>query len=117
MPEIITGRPRPVYRDTWLKIIGIPVITAFACYLTYDHVEFNGWFIYEILSDTLKIFLVWQVVSFIIASLDNIVPWQQHLVKRLLVQMLVTSIGGILALTILVFLDYALIRPYQINHY
>ncbi len=50
MPDNITDRPLPVYRDAWIKWFGISVITGFAYYLTYDHVEFNGWFIYEILS-------------------------------------------------------------------
>ncbi|QNF34478.1 LytTR family transcriptional regulator DNA-binding domain-containing protein [Adhaeribacter swui] len=117
MPDTTVGRPRPVYRDTWVKIIGIPAITGFAYYLTYDHVEFNGWFIYEIFSDALKIFLVWQVVFYLITTLDKVLPWPQQLIKRLLVQTLVTAIGGIMALSILVFLDYAFIRPYQINHY
>ncbi|RDC63783.1 LytR/AlgR family response regulator transcription factor [Adhaeribacter pallidiroseus] len=117
MPANTPDRPLPVYRDAWIKYLGVPVITAFAYYLTYDHVEFNGWFIYEILSDAFKIFLVWHVVRLVIVYLDKVLAYQNHLTKRLLVQTLATGLVGVVALSVLVYLDYALVRPYQINHY
>jgi hypothetical protein len=117
MPEHAAASPLPVYRDKWLRLLGIPLITAFAYYLTYDDIRFNGWFVYETLSDMAKVFLVWQVVRGCILWLDKVLPWQPHFNKRLAVQVGSTLACGVAALWVLVYLDYALVRPYQLQHF
>ncbi|QMU28639.1 LytR/AlgR family response regulator transcription factor [Adhaeribacter radiodurans] len=118
MPAELTPlQPLPVYHDKWIRIIGIPVITAFGYYLTYDDIQFNSWFVYEVLSDAVKIFLVWQMVRLIITQLDKHYPWQQNFVVRLVIQIIATCVTGILSLSILVLLEYRFIRPYQMEHY
>ncbi len=116
MPETSTS-PLPVYHDKWIRLIGIPVITAFAYYLTYNNIQFNAWFVYEVLSDAFKIFLIWQVVRIIITWLDKGYAWHQHFIYRFLIQVLATCALGILTLTILVYLEYGFIRPYPMEHY
>ncbi|MDQ3289980.1 MAG: LytTR family transcriptional regulator, partial [Bacteroidota bacterium] len=115
--ELNSLRALPVYYDKWIRIIGIPVITAFAYYLTYDDIKFNGWFVYEVISDALKIFLVWQTVRTVITLLDKHFPWHHQFTLRLLIQIISTCFTGILTLSILVFLEYRFIRPYQMEHY
>ncbi|MDQ4139581.1 MAG: hypothetical protein M3142_03565, partial [Bacteroidota bacterium] len=117
LAELNTVQTLPVYYDKWIRIIGIPVITAFAYYLTYDDIKFNGWFVYEVLSDAFKIFLVWQVVRTLIIQFDKKYPWHQNFITRLIFQIICTSFLGVLALSILVFLEYRFVRPYQMEHY
>ena len=117
MPESISGHRLPVYHDKKIRLIGIPVITAFGYYLTYNNIKLNGWFFYEILSDAFKIFLIWQVVRWCIIRLDLLLPWRQHFTTRLLFQIMITTIGGIATLAALVYLDYTFIRPYQLEHF
>jgi hypothetical protein len=117
MPENNLPLPLPVYRDKWIRLIGIPVITAFGYYLTYDNIHVNGWFFYEILSDALKIFLIWQVVRWCIKKFDIYLPWFRHFIKRLLTQVALTSLVGILTLALMVYPEYAFIRPYPLHHF
>ena len=117
MPGNNTSHTLPVYHDKWIRLIGIPVITAFGYYLTYDDTRFNAWLVYEVLSDAFKIFLVWQAVRWCIVQLDKRYPWQPHFVQRLLIQLFLTSVVGIATLTVLVYLEYGFIRPYQMEHY
>ncbi|PSR52764.1 hypothetical protein AHMF7605_04120 [Adhaeribacter arboris] len=115
--ESIPSRSLPVYYDKWIQIIGIPVITAFAYYLTYDDIKLNRWFVYEVLSDAFKIFLVWQAVRAVIIRLDKNYSWHKHLIFRLIIQIISTCVVGILTLSFLVLLEYRFIRPYQIEHF
>ncbi|QHT66536.1 hypothetical protein GXP67_07630 [Rhodocytophaga rosea] len=117
LEQPLQARALPVYRDKWIQIIGIPLITVFSYYLTYNNIQFNWWLVYEFCSDVVKIFLVWQVLRFVITRLDRYHPWEHHLVKRLAIQIPLTCIAGLIALTALVFTDYAFIRPYPLEHY
>ncbi len=107
----------PTYQDRWLRAIGVPVITAFEYYLTYDDIRFNGLFLYEVLSDALKILLIWQLLRWIVTRLDVRVPWAKGLLPRLAVQLPLTCLAGVALLTGLVHLEYRFIRPYPVAHY
>jgi hypothetical protein len=105
------------YTDTIFQLIAIPLIAFTAHYLTYDGSDSTGWFIYEISSDIIKIFLVWTIVKLCILFLDRRIPWTVNPLRRLLYQLLLTGIVGLATLTILVVIDYSLFRPYPMNHY
>ena len=107
----------PAYADKWPRILGVPLITAFEYYLTYDHIQFNGLFLYEVTSDALKILLIWQLVRWLVVRLDGYLPWTRGLVRRLAVQVPLTCLAGIALLTVLVHLEYRFIRPYPMNHF
>lgn len=107
----------PVYRDRWIQLVCIPAITLFSYYLTYNNIRFNWLLAYELLSDSLKIFIVWQVIKKVIVALDKRYPWHRGLVWRLLLQLPLTCLAGIGALTLLVYMEYALVRPYRLEHY
>jgi hypothetical protein len=117
MPLSYSEYTPPIYHDKWIRLIGIPVITAFGYYLTYNNIQFNGWFIYELLSDAFKIYLIWQLVRWCVIALDKRFPWATNFGKRLFIQVPVTCGLGILGLSILVNLEYAFIRPYRLEHF
>src|SRR4028119_401007 len=105
----------PVYRDKWLQIFGIPLITAFGYYLTYNNIQFNWLLIYELISDGFKIFIIWQVIRWLIVWLDVCYSWSKGLSKRLALQLPLTCLSGMLTLTLLVHLEYYFIRPYRLE--
>ncbi|WP_247235599.1 LytTR family DNA-binding domain-containing protein [Telluribacter sp. SYSU D00476] len=107
----------PTYHDKWIQVIGIPVIAAFAHYLTYNYERFEWIIAYEYISDCLKIFLIWRLMRGSIIWLDKRYPWQQNFVVRLLIQLVLTNVVSLSALTALVFAEYAFIRPYQMEHF
>jgi hypothetical protein len=117
MSESSAPQPLPVYRDKWIQLLGIPVVTLFSYYLTYNNIQLNWLLAYEVLSDAFKIFVVWQVIRWVIVELDKRYIWQKDLVSRLLLQVPLTCIAGIAALTLLVYAEYAFIRPYRLEHY
>ncbi len=45
------------------------MVTAFEYYLTYDNIQFNGLFRYEVGSDGPKILLIWQLLRWTIIPL------------------------------------------------
>jgi hypothetical protein len=117
MSEGIAPQTLPTYRDKWIQITGIPLITLFSYYLTYNNIQLNGLLVYELLSDALKVWIVWQVIRRVIIELDKQYTWQKGLLARLLVQVPLTCVAGIAVLTLLVYAEYALIRPYPLEHY
>ncbi len=117
MPGTISPQPLPKYRDKWIQLIGIPVITLFGYYLTYNNIRLNLLLAYELVSDAFKIFVVWQMVRWIIIWLDRHYPWQHSLVRRLAVQIPLTCLAGMLVLALLVHLEYFFIRPYPLENF
>ncbi len=117
MTAISTQQARPVYRDKWIILLGVPVITAFEYYLTYNNIKLDWLFAYEFISDCLKILVVWLSLRATILWLDKRYGWEMGLVKRLTLQLAITCIVCSLVLTVLVHLEYWLIRPYPIQHF
>lgn len=111
------GPLRPRYRDGWVQLVGVPLITAFGYYLTYNNIRFNATMAYELASDALKILLVWQVLRRVVGWLDGRQPWQRGLLRRLAAQLPLTCLAGAATLTGLVYLEYACLRDYPLEHY
>ena len=105
------------YRDTLIQCIAIPLIVLISHYLTYDGSDSVGWFIYEMITDGIKVFLVWITIRAVIYFLDRRLPWSGNALRRLGVQLLLTTVCGMLMLTVTVLIDYSLFRPYPMNHY
>ena len=105
------------YKDTLVRWITIPLIVLLSHYLTYNGSDSPGWFIYELISDGIKVWLVWTVIRAVIFFLDRRLPWTGNFLKRLLSQILLTSVVGMLVLTLTQIIDYSLIRSYPLDHY
>jgi hypothetical protein len=105
------------YKDKWIQLLGIPLITFTAHYLTYGGSDSISWYVYEILSDALKIFLTWNAVKACICFLDRRFPWSGQPLRRLTMQLLLTTFAGLLIFYTLVFIDYGLVRPYAMDHF
>ncbi|UOQ51355.1 LytR/AlgR family response regulator transcription factor [Hymenobacter cellulosivorans] len=108
---------RPSYRDQWVQLALIPLITGFSYYLTYNNIRLNWMMAYELFSDAFKILLVWQVARAVVVWLDGRQPWQRGLLPRLVRQVPLTCLAGTATLTGLVHLEYAFLRDYPMEHY
>ncbi|WP_210490155.1 LytR/AlgR family response regulator transcription factor [Rufibacter aurantiacus] len=115
--ESIPAKPLPVYRDKWIQLVGIPVITLFVQYLTYNYIRLTWMLAYELVSDAAKIWVVWQVFKVLLRKLDQKLPWSRGFLPRLLVQVGISCVVCLAVLTGLVWLDYALVRPYPLEHF
>jgi DNA-binding LytR/AlgR family response regulator len=105
------------YNDRLIQIIAIPLIVFFSHYLTYDGSDSAGWYVYELFTDSIKVFLVWSTIRMVVHYLDRHIPWSGRPLRRLLVQLLATCVAGMVMLTGTNLLDYSLFRPYPLNHY
>jgi DNA-binding LytR/AlgR family response regulator len=85
--------------------VAIPLISAFNYYLTYTNIQLNGFLLLTFIIDTLQGYIAWWVVRSIIFRLDTTMPYTSGLLKRLVVQVLLTLLAGmgiIISLTELV---------------
>lgn len=117
MSAIASHRPLPFYRDKWVILLGVPVITAFEYYLTYNNIKLDWLFLYEFISDCLKILVVWLSLRATVIWLDKRYGWDIGLLKRLALQVPLTCLVGCTVLTVLVHLEYWLLRPYPMEHF
>lgn len=115
MLKYLFSGPVP-YNDKWIQVLVIPFITFTAHYLTYGGSDSIGWYIYEIVSDGLKIFLTWNAVKACIFFLDRRFPWSAHPLRRLMIQIGSTTISGLFIFYTLVFIDFGFFRPYPMDH-
>lgn len=80
--------------DVRIFLIAIPLISAFNYYLTYPNIQLNGYLLLTFTIDTLQGYLAWWAVRSIILRLDVKLPYTSGLLKRLGIQLLLTSIAG-----------------------
>jgi len=105
------------YKDVAVRWIAIPLIVLLSHYLTYNGSDSVNWLIYELLSDGIKVWLVWSTIRIVIFWLDSRLPCAGHFIKRLLVQVSITAAAGMVVLTLAQWADYGLIRSYPLDHY
>jgi hypothetical protein len=87
----------------------IPLINAFNYYLTYNNISLNWRTLFTFSIDTLEGYAAWAAVHFIIRYLDQRMPFQENVFKRLIVQITTTVFTGmfiIIGLTVI--MHYAL---------
>lgn len=106
-----------IYKDLVIRWIAIPLIVLISHYLTYNGSDSAGWFVYELVSDGIKVWLVWTAIRIAIFYLDRRLPWTGRFLQRLSVQLALTIVTGMAVLTVAQLVDFGLIRPYPIDHY
>ena len=89
------------YNDVKFFLIAIAFISAFNYYLTWSNIKFNWFLVYTYAIDTIQGWLAWCAVRSIIIYLDKKMPYGNKPLKRILVQLLVTSIAGLLVIILL----------------
>jgi hypothetical protein len=89
------------YHDIRFFLIAIAFISAFNYYLTYTNIRFNWFLILTYSIDTVQGWLAWWAVRTIIIYLDKKLPYTHRPLKRILVQLLLTTTAGLLVIILL----------------
>ncbi len=87
---------QPKYNDVKFFLIAIAFISAFNYYLTWSNIKFNGFLILTYTIDTVEGWLAWWAVRSIIIYLDKRMPYGNHPMKRIIVQLVITTVVGLL---------------------
>jgi DNA-binding LytR/AlgR family response regulator len=101
------------YKDVKFFLIAIAFISAFNYYLTWSNIHF-GWFLlltYAI--DTVEGWLAWWAVRSLVILLDKRMPYSPHPLKRILVQLVVTTAAGLFVIIILTELVSWIVRGHS----
>lgn len=86
----------------------IPLINAFNYYLTYNNISFSWRTLMTFSIDTVLGYLAWASLHFIILYLDKKLPFTENVVKRLTVQIVATTLTGMLIIILVtVIIHYA----------
>lgn len=88
----------------------IPFISALNYYLTYTNVRLNSFFVTTYLIDTAQGYMAWLVVHNLIGYLDRTLPYERGVTRRILVQLALTTLLGILIISALTELVNAMAR-------
>ncbi|HUR11071.1 MAG TPA: LytTR family DNA-binding domain-containing protein [Flavitalea sp.] len=84
------------YHDVKFFLIAIAFISAFNYYLTYNNIRLNSWLAFTYTLDTIQGWLAWWAVRSIIITLDKKLPYGNDPLKRILVQLVLTTTAGML---------------------
>ncbi len=79
------------YRDIPLFLVLIPFINALNYYLTYAHIPFNGHTLLTFSIDTLEGYAAWLGLRFVILYLDKKMPYSGSPLKRIIIQVIISS--------------------------
>lgn len=83
-------------KDFILFLTLIPVINLINYFLTYSQVQLNGYFVLTFSIDTLQGYIAWTGIRGVIILLDKRMPYTGHILSRILVQILLTLLVGLL---------------------
>jgi hypothetical protein len=87
---------KSIYRpDIRIFLVAIPLISAFNYYLTYSNIKLNGFLLLTFSIDTLQGYIAWWAVRAIILILDEKIPYTPNLLKRLAIQVAITTVAGL----------------------
>jgi len=89
------------YNDVKFFLIAIAFISAFNYYLTWSNIKFNWFLVYTYMIDTIQGWLAWWAVRSIVIYLDKKMPYGTRPLKRILVQLLLTTASGLLVIILL----------------
>ena len=84
------------YRDIPLFLVLVPVINALNYYLTYPSINFTRYTVITFTIDTLTGYLCWFGIRLIIIYLDKKYPYGSKPLTRVLGQLLITTVCGLL---------------------
>jgi hypothetical protein len=109
----------PYHPDVLIFLILIPVIAAINYYLTYTNIRFNGFLLLTFTIDTVQGYLAIAGVRSFIFFLDKKLPMEQQPAKRIVLQLLTTTVIGlaIISLTTELVSWIARGRPAPLNFY
>lgn len=83
-------------KDVVLFLCLIPLINLINYYLTYPEIAFNGYFLLTFTIDTLQGYAAWLGIREVIVWLDKKTPFQERIVGRMVLQLLLTQLIGLL---------------------
>jgi hypothetical protein len=98
------------YHDVRFFLVAIAFISAFNYYLTYNNIHFNWFLILTYTIDTVEGWMAWWAVRSIIIYLDKKLPYTQRPLKRILIQLLLTTMAGLLVIILLTELESWIIK-------
>ncbi|HEX6172114.1 MAG TPA: hypothetical protein VFZ33_20665, partial [Chitinophagaceae bacterium] len=84
------------YNDVKFFLVAIAFISAFNYYLTWSNIKLNWYLVYTYTIDTIQGWLAWWAVRSIIIYLDKKMPYGNRPLKRILVQLFLTTTAGLL---------------------
>jgi len=82
------------YNDIKFFLIAIAFIAAFNYYLTYSNIKLNWFLVLTYTIDTIQGWLAWWAVRSIVIWLDKKMPYSDKPLKRILIQLVLTTIAG-----------------------
>ena len=89
------------YNDVLLFMVLIPFINALNYYLTYPKIEFTSYTLITFIIDTLTGYVEWWIIRSIIIYLDQKMPYGEKPLKRILIQLVSTTIAGLLVIILI----------------
>ena len=101
---------RPKYNDVKFFLIAIAFISAFNYYLTWNHIKLNWFLVLTYIIDTVQGWLAWWAVRSIIIYLDKKIPYGDQPLKRIFIQLVITTITGLLIIILLTELESLIAR-------
>ncbi|GAB3171850.1 LytR/AlgR family response regulator transcription factor [Telluribacter humicola] len=97
--------PRFYYRksvnDVKLFLVLIPLINSLNFYLTYDTISLSWFYVATFCIDTLEGYAAWGAIRSIIRYLDDALPYTEAPLKRILLQLIGTSLSTVVVLSFL----------------
>lgn len=89
------------YPDVPIFLALIPVINIFNYYLTYSNIRLNGFLALTFTIDTLQGYAAWLSVRYLILYYDKVLPYGKKPLRRILVQLISTTLLGLLVISLL----------------
>jgi LytTr DNA-binding domain len=83
------------YKDVKFFLFAIPFINAFNYYLTYSRIRLNWFLVMTYTTDTVMGWLAWWAARSIIIYLDKKIPYTDRPLKRILIQLVLTTFVGL----------------------
>lgn len=109
----------PYHPDVALFLVLIPFISAFNYYLTYTNIQLNWFLLLTFSIDTVQGYLAWWGVRLFILFLDKKWPYEKGALQRIILQLISTTIIGLVIISLLTELVswIARGRPAPLNFY
>lgn len=91
----------PYHPDIAIFLIIIPLISAFNYYLTYTNISLNWFLVLTYTIDTVQGYMAWWAVRYFILYLDRKLPYERGTGRRIIIQIISTTILGLFIISLL----------------
>ncbi|RYY18474.1 MAG: hypothetical protein EOO04_23925, partial [Chitinophagaceae bacterium] len=98
------------YHEIRFFLVFIPLVNALNYYLTYSDIRFNSYTAITFVIDTLQGFAAWGAMRMIILQLDKRFPFQPNPIKRIIIQVILTSLAGLVVIIVSTEILNAIVR-------